>query len=527
MSILTRLIRTSWSTLDTSQLSGSAPSTVQNFVSGEWKTAASLIKIPDPLNGEEFIKVSNTSIPESQEFLNASRKIPKSGLHNPFRDVTRYKLYGAVCEKVATHLNNPETFEFFWRLIQRTAPKSDEQSIGEMAVVRTFFENFSGDQVRFLARGFSVPGDRDGQQSQGYRWPYGPVGIIAPFNFPLEIPVLQMMGALFMGNHVTIKPDPRVAVCLEQWIRFLHYCGMPAGDVNLLNGHGEAISHLVTSNVFRQVQFTGSSKIANQIAKDCNGKVRIEDAGFDWKVLGPDVQDLDYVAWTSDQDAYAFGGQKCSAQSILFAHQHWEDAGLFEKLSQLASRRRLADLTVVPILTWNNEKIQKHVDAVLRIPGSKLLFGGRPIREPHRIPVIYGSYEPTAVYVPIHEIGLFFDLVTKELFGPFQIVTTWNDLGQVLPLLERMENHLTAAVVSNDPVFRRRVLGHTVNGTTYAGIRARTTGAPQNHWFGPAGDPRAAGIGTPEAIKMVWSCHREVIEDTDAVPSDWVLPKAS
>jgi hypothetical protein len=35
-----------------------------------------------------------------------------------------------------------------------------------------------------------------------------------------------------------------------------------------------------------------------------------------------------------------------------------------------------------------------------------------------------------------------------------------------------------------------QVLGETVNGTTYTGIMARTTGAPQNHWFGPAGDPR-------------------------------------
>ena len=34
-----------------------------------------------------------------------------------------------------------------------------------------------------------------------------------------------------------------------------------------------------------------------------------------------------------------------------------------------------------------------------------------------------------------------------------------------------------------------QVLGNTVNGTTYAGMRARTTGAPQNHWFGPAGPP--------------------------------------
>lgn len=39
-------------------------------------------------------------------------------------------------------------------------------------------------------------------------------------------------------------------------------------------------------------------------------------------------------------------------------------------------------------------------------------------------------------------------------------------------------------------------------------VLACPAGAPQNHWFGPAGDPRAAGIGTPEAIRLVWSTHR-------------------
>ena len=66
-----------------------------------------------------------------------------------------------------------------------------------------------------------------------------------------------------------------------------------------------------------------------------------------------------------------------------------------------------------------------------------------------------------------------------------------------------------------------QVLANTVNGTTYAGIRARTTGAPQNHWFGPAGDPRSAGIGTPEAIRLVWSCHREIINDVGPVSSSF------
>jgi 1-pyrroline-5-carboxylate dehydrogenase len=82
-------------------------------------------------------------------------------------------------------------------------------------------------------------------------------------------------------------------------------------------------------------------------------------------------------------------------------------------------------------------------------------------------------------------------------------------------------------VVSSDIEFQNRVLGATINGTTYCGMRARTTGAPQNHWFGPCGDPRAAGIGTPEAIVNTWSGHREIIQDQGPLPEHWSLPASA
>ena len=79
-----------------------------------------------------------------------------------------------------------------------------------------------------------------------------------------------------------------------------------------------------------------------------------------------------------------------------------------------------------------------------------------------------------------------FDDCVTELFAPFQVLTFYSDdtLGKVLEALERMSHHLTAAVISNDASFQQHVLANTVNGTSYAGRRARTTGAPQNHWFG-------------------------------------------
>lgn len=116
-----------------------------------------------------------------------------------------------------------------------------------------------------------------------------------------------------------------------------------------------------------------------------------------------------------------------------------------------------------------------------------------------------------------------------EIFGPFQIVVEYDDadLPDVLQALENCDAHLTAAIVSRDFQFQQHILANTVNGTTYSGIRARTTGAPQNHWFGPAGDPRGAGIGSPEAIKLVWSCHREIIFDQGPVPGDWTTPQCT
>ena len=62
-----------------------------------------------------------------------------------------------------------------------------------------------------MARGFQVSGDHAGQTSNGLRWPYGAVAIITPFNFPLEIPALQLMGALFMGNKPLVHVDHRYA----------------------------------------------------------------------------------------------------------------------------------------------------------------------------------------------------------------------------------------------------------------------------------------------------------------------------
>uniref|UniRef100_A0A1J3D2S8 Delta-1-pyrroline-5-carboxylate dehydrogenase 12A1, mitochondrial n=1 Tax=Noccaea caerulescens TaxID=107243 RepID=A0A1J3D2S8_NOCCA len=520
-----------FATVDAEEISGAHPAEVHSFVQGKWIGSSNYNTLLDPLNGEPFIKVSEVEESGIQPFVESLSQCPKHGLHNPFKSPERYLLYGDISTKAAHMLALPKVSDFFTRLIQRVAPKSYQQAAGEVFVTRKFLENFCGDQVRFLARSFAVPGNHLGQQSHGYRWPYGPVTIVTPFNFPLEIPLLQLMGALYMGNKPLLKVDSKVSIVMEQMMRLLHYCGLPLEDVDFINSDGKTMNKILLEANPRMTLFTGSSRVAEKLALDLKGRIRLEDAGFDWKILGPDVQEVDYVAWVCDQDAYACSGQKCSAQSMLFIHENWAKTSLVSKLKDLAERRKLEDLTIGPVLTFTTEAMLEHMENLLQIPGSKLLFGGKPLKN-HSIPSIYGALEPTAVYAPIEEIlkdSKTYELVTKEIFGPFQIVTEYkkDQLPLVLDALERMHAHLTAAVVSNDPIFIQEVIGNSVNGTTYAGLRGRTTGAPQNHWFGPAGDPRGAGIGTPEAIKLVWSCHREIIYDYGPVPQGWEVPPST
>ncbi len=89
----------------------------------------------------------------------------------------------------------------------------------------------------------------------------------------------------------------------------LHAVGMPTTDIDYIYCDGPVFNDVLLRGNARMTLFTGSQAIADKLAVDLKGKVKLEDAGFDWKILGPDVFDIDYVAWQADQDAYGFAGQ--------------------------------------------------------------------------------------------------------------------------------------------------------------------------------------------------------------------------
>ena len=122
------------------------PGKAQNLLNGEWlDTSRYFDNIPDPVSGEYFIDIPDTD--DLSGFIQNLDICPKSGLHNPIKNVERYVMLGNVCAKAAALLSNKEVEDFFVHLIQRVMPKKQQsmfgQGDGHKKVFRKFFWRWS------------------------------------------------------------------------------------------------------------------------------------------------------------------------------------------------------------------------------------------------------------------------------------------------------------------------------------------------------------------------------------------------
>ena len=140
----------SYATLDPDAISGSNPCKICNLEGGEWRDTKEYFTIPDPMNGEPFILVPNTSVEELEPFRRNAEACPKSGLHNPLKIPERFVMCGEIMHQAGHELSRPDTMDFFAKCIQRCMPKSYQQAWYEVKVTADFLKNFGGDNPRLM-----------------------------------------------------------------------------------------------------------------------------------------------------------------------------------------------------------------------------------------------------------------------------------------------------------------------------------------------------------------------------------------
>ena len=337
------------------------------------------------------------------------------------------------------------------------------------------------------SRGRVVPsGEPRTQLNLVLKEPYGVVGAIVPWNYPLLLLVWKLAPALAAGNTVICKPSELTPLATQRWIEtcFAHF---PPDVVQVLVGGPETGRAIVAHRGIRVIAFTGSVSTGQTIASAAAPMMKhlhLELGGKDAFVIAPDAD----VETAVDALAYAAllnAGQVCTSSERIYVPQQRHD-DIVEALAAKVSTLRLgpgndSSTDIGPLINEaTRAKVEHHVgEAVER--GATVVVGGR--RPPEHDRGFF--YEPTVL------TGVDNDMVimTEETFGPTIPVMAYDDIGDAIRWVNDHPLGLGVTLRSTDPGLCKRFFEEVKAGTVW--INDPLT----DNYAGPFGGMKLTGGG--------------------------------
>ncbi|PZQ46366.1 MAG: methylmalonate-semialdehyde dehydrogenase (CoA acylating) [Rhodovulum sulfidophilum] len=152
-----------------------------------------------------------------------------------------------------------------------------------------------------------------------FRQPVGVVGCVAPFNFPVMVPLMMASMAIATGNAVILKPSERVPGASARLSELWAEAGLPDGVWNVVNGDAETVDAILEHPGIAAVSFVGSTRVGEHVWRrgTHHGKrVAAYTGGKNHMVVLPDA-DLDAAAGAFVAAGYGSASQRCMAVSLL------------------------------------------------------------------------------------------------------------------------------------------------------------------------------------------------------------------
>ncbi|CAB3673490.1 Aldehyde dehydrogenase, thermostable [Achromobacter deleyi] len=333
------------------------------------------------------------------------------------------------------------------RLLAREEGKTLPEAIGEAGRAGQIFLFFAGEALRLA--GEKLPQTRPGVDVDVTREALGPIGIIAPWNFPLAIPAWKIAPALAYGNTVVFKPADLVPGSAYALAEIIAQAGVPAGVFNLVMGRGSRIGQaLIDSPRLRGISFTGSVDTGRKVAAGCVAglhmkKFQLEMGGKNPLVVLDDA-DLATAVECAVNGAFFSTGQRCTASSRLIVTDGIHDAfvaAVKARLAQLKVDHALkAGTDIGPVV--DERQLAQDLDyiAIGRCEGAELVAGGEVLARDTR-----GHFLSPALFT-----GVTADMriAREEIFGPVATVTRVRDYDEALALSNATPFGLSAGICS-------------------------------------------------------------------------------
>lgn len=260
--------------------------------------------------------------------------------------------------------------------------------------------------------------------------PYGVVLIIAPWNYPFQLLLEPLIGAISAGNCVVLKPSP-FAPATAEVIKKIVAAVFEPGHVAVFDGEGDVVEQLLKER-FDYIFFTGGPRFGQHVmemaAKHLT-PVTLELGGKSPCIVGRGAN-VEIAARRTAWGKFINAGQTCVAPDYVFVHE--DQRAEFVEAIRLAVKRFYGDRPYESpdyprIVHWEGTERLAHL---MHSSGQVVIGGEVNVEEKYIAPTVLIDVDPNS------------PIMREEIFGPILPVLTYREIDDVIRFVNKREKPL-------------------------------------------------------------------------------------
>ncbi|WP_207101778.1 aldehyde dehydrogenase family protein [Paracoccus shandongensis] len=306
--------------------------------------------------------------------------------------------------------------------------------------------------------------------------PVGVVGLITPWNWPMNQVTLKVIPAILAGDTCVLKPSEIAPLSSMLFAEIVDEAGLPKGVFNLVNGDGPGVgTQLSTHPDVDMISFTGSTRAGIAITKaaaDTLKKVVLELGGKGANIVFADADDKAVVRGA--RHCFYNSGQSCNAPTRMLVERSVYDRAV-ETAARVANETQVATAhqpgrhigPVVSRQQW--DRIQALIQAGID-EGARLVAGGPGLPEG----VNRGYFVRPTVFA---DVSNDMTIAQQEIFGPVLSIIPFETEEEAIAIANDTPYGLTNYVQSQDGPRRNRVARRLRSGMVEMNGQSRGAGS--------------------------------------------------